>query len=334
MARPLRLNYEGAVYHITARGNARNRVFETKRDRERYLFYLEESLRRYEVHLYLFCLMTNHVHLVLMTPRGNLSAFMQRFHTAYTVWFNRKHRQSGHLFQGRFGASVVEEDEYILKLSRYVHLNPVFVKAHEGKTPKERVSILRAYEWSSYRSYVGLAEQLSFVTYKPVLAMLSMSKARQGAVYRRFVKGGVCDIDAAFVDAKSRSQVCIGSDDCHERVAARYEALASQQEHPEDVAMSQMARRYDVETVLDTTAAVLGISRESLQKRQYNSWQRPLACRALQVYSGLSQREIGKVLSIGSGAAVSKQLRLLGEALKNDCSVCSCWSEISALIES
>ena len=98
MARPLLLTYEGAVYHVTARGNDRGNLFKTNRDRERYLLVLAESLQRYNVRLYLYCLMTNHVHMVLETPRGNLSAFMQRFHTAYTVWFNRKHDRSGHLF--------------------------------------------------------------------------------------------------------------------------------------------------------------------------------------------------------------------------------------------
>ncbi len=93
MARPLRLTYEGAVYHITARGNAQNDIFETDADRERYLFSLAESLQRYDVRCYLFCLMTNHVHLVLETPKGNLSPFMQRLQTAYTVWFSRKHQR-------------------------------------------------------------------------------------------------------------------------------------------------------------------------------------------------------------------------------------------------
>jgi len=155
MARPLRLTYDGAVYHVTARGIERGRLFQVDQDQERYLFYLAESLQRYDVRLYLFCLMRNHVHLVLETPRGNISQFMQRFHTAYTVWFNRRHQRSGHLFEGRFGASLVTEDEYILKLSRYVHLNPVFVSAYAEKTRRERLLHLRSYAWSSYPSYAG-----------------------------------------------------------------------------------------------------------------------------------------------------------------------------------
>ena len=165
MARPVRIEYKGAVYHVTIRGNNRNAIFAEDSDRERFVVDLEESVQWFDVRLYLFCLMTNHVHLVLETPRANLSSFMHRLQTAYTVYFNRRHDQSGHLMQGRFGAAVVDEDEYILKLSRYVHLNPVFVRAHQSKSPRERTEILRAYLWSSYRSYVGLSKSLSFVDY-------------------------------------------------------------------------------------------------------------------------------------------------------------------------
>ena len=120
MARPLRLEYEGAVYHVTIRGNQRGIIFQDNEDRERFIDKLAESVQRYEVRLYLYTLMTNHTHLVFETPRGNLSQFMHRLQTAYTVFYNRKHHQSGHLMQGRFGSTVVDEDEYILKLSPYV----------------------------------------------------------------------------------------------------------------------------------------------------------------------------------------------------------------------
>ena len=128
MARPIRIEYEAAVYHVTMRGNDRRNLFEDDADRERFLAKLGESGILFEMRLYLYCLMSNHVHLVLGTPRANLSRFMQRLETAYTVYFNHRHRRCGHLFQGRFGSVLVEEDEYMLKLSRYVHLNPVFTK--------------------------------------------------------------------------------------------------------------------------------------------------------------------------------------------------------------
>jgi len=129
MARHLRVEYAGAIYHVTIRGNGRQAIFEDDRDRERFVRRLFESVETYGVRLYLYCLMTNHVHLVIETPDKGLSRFMQSLETGYTVYSNLRHKKSGHVFQGRYGAKLVEGDEYLLKLSRYVHLNPVFVDA-------------------------------------------------------------------------------------------------------------------------------------------------------------------------------------------------------------
>ena len=331
MARPLRLIYEGAVYHITARGNERRDLFMTDADRERYLFSLAESLQRYDVRCYLFCLMRNHVHLVIHTPRGNLSQFMQRLQTAYTVWFNRKHQRSGHLFQGRYGAALVEEDDYILKLSRYVHLNPIFIAEQADKSRKERVAVLRSYAWSSYRSYMGLTKPLDFMTYEPVLGMMDLRPKRQKAVYRRFVEAGIVDIDTTFIEAKRRSVFCIGSDDRHAQVSQQHKQLVQGYEHREDLQFQQVACRYDPDEIIQVVAQALDVKREDFLVRRRDSWLRALCSRALQVYGGLTQREIATALSIGSGVAVSKQLRLLDEALKHDKQVQLWWNQIRKL---
>jgi len=170
MARPQRIEYEGAVYHVTARGNERRALFTDVRDREYFLATLAESVARFEIRLYLFCLMTNHLHLVVETPRANLGRFMHRLQTAYTVYFNRRHRRCGHLLQGRYGAWLVERNETMLRLSRYVHLNPVFTTAARRQPLSERIALLRQYPWSSYRSYIGREPPRAFVEYAPVLA--------------------------------------------------------------------------------------------------------------------------------------------------------------------
>ena len=192
---------------------------------------------------------------------------------------------------------------------------------------------MRSYAWSSYRSYIGLSPPLGFLTYGPVLAMMDKRQRRQASVYRRFVEAGIRDIDAAFIETKSRSRYCIGSDDHLERITTQYQEMASGSEHPEDIAFQKISTQYSVETVLTAVSKALEIPRESFMVRQHNSWLRPLCSRALQVYSGLSQREIGHTLSIGSGAAVSKQLRLLGEAMAQDKHVRACWLAIEKQIE-
>ncbi|MCP4974995.1 MAG: transposase, partial [Maribacter sp.] len=128
MARPLRIEYPGAWYHFTCRGNERGLIFKDDTDRRVFLDMLKESLEKYKVFLHGYVLMGNHFHLNLHTPQGNLSRFAQRFNTAYTVYFNRRHRRMGHLYQGRYKAILVEKESYLLALSRYIHLNPVKIK--------------------------------------------------------------------------------------------------------------------------------------------------------------------------------------------------------------
>ena len=332
MARPLRIEYAGAVYHVTARGNQRSHIFRSTQDRERFLFKLEESARRYEIRVYLFCLMTTHIHLVLETPRGNLGKFMHRLQTAYTVYFNRRHQQCGHLMQGRYGAAVVEEDEYILKLSRYVHLNPVYIAAHRGKTYRRRVDILRSYVWSSYPSYIGNAKPLSFVDYAPILAMMGRIKRKRQGTYRRFVESGIQDIDAAFIESKRQSRLCIGSGSFHARVGDMYQALVDGCNSKEDASFRHEAAAYPVEVVLDGVCQVLGIDRSVLMSRQRESLARPLAAKALCDYSGMTQREIAKLFNLSSGTAVSKQLAKLSVALKQDRSVRKVQEKIERVI--
>ncbi len=125
MARSLRIEFSGAFYHVTARGNERKPIYKSKRDRERFLSYLESATERYGAILHVYCLMDKHYHLFLETPSGNLSQIMHHIYGAYTTYFNTKRQRSGHLFQGRYKAILVDVDEYAEELSRYIHLNPV-----------------------------------------------------------------------------------------------------------------------------------------------------------------------------------------------------------------
>ena len=144
MARPLRIEYPGAFYHITSRGNERKAVFKSARDREKFLSYLGSATERYAAIVHVYCLMDNHYHLLLETPAGNLSQIMHHINGAYTTYYNTKRERSGHLFQGRFKAILIEADEYAKELSRYLHLNPV--RAGMCAHAEE-------YPWSSCRYY-------------------------------------------------------------------------------------------------------------------------------------------------------------------------------------
>ena len=127
MARPLRIEYSHACYHITCRGNDRRIIFKDDDDRRGFLTRLQSSLEIYEVRLHCYVLMNNHFHLIVATPKANLSQFMRHFNVAYTSFFNRRHRRTGHLYQGRFKAVLIQPNPWLLELSRYVHLSLIHI---------------------------------------------------------------------------------------------------------------------------------------------------------------------------------------------------------------
>jgi REP element-mobilizing transposase RayT len=155
MPRPVRVQFAGAVYHVMARGNERREIFRDDKDRRRFLETLGDAVERFGVLVHAYCLMPNHYHLVVETPRANLSQAMAWLQTTYTVGFNRRHRRSGHLFQGRYKSHLVEADAYAQELVRYLHLNPVRPRSRQARISAERIRELNRYRWSSHREYAG-----------------------------------------------------------------------------------------------------------------------------------------------------------------------------------
>ena len=136
---------------MTSRGNGRAQIFLCEADYLRFLDQLMAALEADGVILYAYALLANHIHLHVETPRGNLPRFMQRLTTAYSMYFRYKKSRPGHCFQGRYGAKLVEGDDYLLRLTRYIHLNPVKTAAMARLSPEERRGYLETYPWSSYR---------------------------------------------------------------------------------------------------------------------------------------------------------------------------------------
>jgi len=315
MARPLRVEYQGAIYHVTIRGNDRRYIFLDDRDRQRFCDRLADCVEAHEVRLYMFCLMSNHVHLMLETPAGNLSGFMHRLQTAYSVYFNRRRQRSGHLFQGRYGARVVRGEGYILRLSRYIHLNPVFTRAAKKLPLRERIDMLRRYRWSSYRSYIGRAAPLGFVDYAPMLAMTKAStKAKRPGEYRKFVEAGIAETDRDLERIMKASPLAIGSEQFMHWVRGIHDKLSGGRRRTEDVTLRRRSRRLAAERVIEIVCGQLGADRAEVSRRQRDSLSRPIIAKMLCRYSGLTQRQAGELLNLSTGAAVSSQLRTLASA--------------------
>ncbi|MBP8116766.1 MAG: transposase [Nitrospira sp.] len=181
MARPLRIEVPGAVYHVTSRGNARQDIVVDDRDRVQWLTVLAHVIDRYGWRCHAYCLMDNHYHLLLETPQPNLSLGMRQLNGRYTQDYNRRHERVGHLFQGRFKAILVEKDAHLLELCRYVVLNPVRAKI---------VPHPRQWAWSSYRATVGERKAPVWLTTAWILHQFGQRVGPAQERYRTFVAEG------------------------------------------------------------------------------------------------------------------------------------------------
>ena len=182
MARPLRIEFAGALYHITSRGDRREAIYEDDEDREAFLGVLAEVVERYNWICHAFCLMTNHYHLVIETVEGNLSQGMRQLNGVYTQVSNRRHNRVGHLFQGRFKGILVDKDAYLLELSRYVVLNPV--RAGMVDTPAQ-------WRWSSYRAMMGQAPVPKWLAVDALLSQFGAVREEVRQHYQHFISDGV-----------------------------------------------------------------------------------------------------------------------------------------------
>jgi len=307
MARPLRVEFEDAIYHLCTRGNARQRVFWDDRDRARFLELLQESRRRFEVAIFCFVLMGNHVHLVAQTHRPNLSRWMHWLTVSYTVFFNRRHRSSGHLFQGRYKSFLVEEGEYLLNLSRYVHLNPVRGVSLGRGTPSERRKRLRGFKWSSYPGYAGLSRPYAFVEDDLGLGELGGPRNGERVRYRRFVEEGlVREIENPF--AAVRWQAVLGTESYMQKLRDRVKGLHKQRR--EITSLRRVEGKMAAHDVLEKAAKKRHLDPKRLLKRGERGLQaRNLAMWMIWESGTKSLREIGELFGGLDYAAVAQRIR-------------------------
>ena len=182
MARSLRIEYENAYYHVIQRGLERRQIFSTDRDKERFLQYLRDSQDKYGTIVHAYCLMDNHYHMIIQTPLSNLSNIMHYINTSYVVYYNRKNKRVGPLYQGRYKSILIEQDEYLFHLSRYIHLNPIRAK---------KVKEVGEYRWSSYHDYVSDISDGSWIETNMILGNFGKTINKSRQEYKKFVIAGV-----------------------------------------------------------------------------------------------------------------------------------------------
>jgi putative transposase len=315
MARPLRIEYEGAFYHITSRGNERKPIFHAKTDYERFKSYLKEAKERYGYVLHCYVLMTNHYHLIIETPQGNMSQVMHYVNASYTNYLNKKRQRSGHLFQGRYKAILIDHTNYLLELSRYVHLNPV--RAHLVERPEE-------YTYSSYTSFISNKRE-EIVSPDLVLETISRDRKQAAKRYRTFVESALGREDEnPFKDVYGG--VILGRVQFIKGVLRNIKEGVWEQE---DIAQRRellMALRGD--DIAGAVAEYFHVSRDELPRD--GNHRRDVAIYLMKRYGGYTNRQLGGLMGDISYSAVAKAYQRFSLRLAGDRSLQKTTKEIMA----
>ncbi len=252
MARPLRLEFPNALYHVTSRGNEQRAIFRSDRDRKAFLGFLAEAVRRFGWSVTAWVLMTNHFHLVIQTPQANLSQGMHWFNSAYVGWFNRVHKRSGHLYQGRFKAFLVEKETYFAEVLRYVVLNPV--RAHMVERPEN-------YKWSSYRATAGLDAAPDWLDLASALPLFHPERDEAHANYRESVCAKIDGEDPLW--DKLTNRIFLGTETWIRDMRKIVETKPRSTDHPRE---QRAVGRPKMHTIVDAVANAAGTSAESIRE--------------------------------------------------------------------
>ncbi|NQU40454.1 MAG: transposase [Lentisphaerae bacterium] len=330
MARRPRVEFEGAIYHVTARivgeraghgveGRAKSQwLFRDERDHQAFIERLAERIDTYNIRLYAHCEMRTHWHALLETPQANLGRFMHSLNTAYTAFYNARHRRHGHLLQGRYGAKPVEGDNYLLSLSRYIHLNPVRIKRMQELSLDEQRCHLHLYHWSSYHTYIGRSQAPGWLEPGPVLRLCGKTKQEQHQQYRAFVENSLAEEDAELLSVLKGPSLAIGGETFVDDIRSRTIELIGKYKKQEDVSLRHVLERLNPEEVLSVAAEVMEVEPSAFQVCRRHSPLRGVAARMLCKYAGLTQRQAADELHVGSGAAVGKQQQKLIHEMAHD----------------
>ena len=294
MARPLRIEFAEALYHVTSRGNERRAIFRSDRDRRTFLTLLGEAVKRFRWSVTAYVLMTNHFHLVIQTPDPNLSRGMQWLNGTYAAWFNHRHNRAGHLFQGRFHAFLVEKEAYFAELLRYVVLNPVRAKMVERP---------EVYRWSSYRATAGLETAPAWLDVASALAWLDADPAATETAYRQFVLDKIGCEDRLW--DKVTNAIYLGNEQWTKRMRKLVESRPRSTDHPK---RQRAVGRPDMRAIVKTVAVIGSSSHEVVRSVRGGPLRRLIAW--IGWHEGLvTLRSIAAALRLRSEGYVSNLIR-------------------------
>jgi putative transposase len=308
MARPLRIEYPGAFYHIINRGNAGESIYADNKDRYTFLEYLERAVERFTIVIHAYCLMTTHYHLIVETPNANISNAIQWINVSYATYYNRRHHRQGHLFQGRFKSILINADDYLLELSRYIHRNPVMAMITE--LPED-------YPWSSYRAYVKGGKTVPpWLERDRLLFYFETTTRKAMNRYRRFVE----EIDETYREDPTTHAVAgsvLGSKSFITWIQETY--LTGRPDNREIPQLKTLKPDIPIETVIRTIGKAYGCEETTIkEKGKKNNRAREHAIYLSRELCGLTNTHLGQQFGGISGAAVTLTCNKVIQSMKQD----------------
>ena len=305
MSRPLRIEFDGAYYHVLSRGNEQRNIFRDKDDRFSFLETLGNMSERFEVEVYAYVLMDNHYHLLIKTNRANISKSMQWFGATYTQRYNIRNKRSGHLFQGRFKSFLIENDEYLMLLSCYIHRNPI------------RAGIVRRladYPWSSYPAYAYGKKAPVWLLTKPILSFFDTKDKHMA--YRKMVQGYSGEEDRIWEDF--RHGLFLGSERFIDRIKAKYLSEDPDIEIPQK---RQVQKDTNPANILKKGAKVLKYDTDTFSQSsrisETDRLNRDLLIYLLWSTGWYTNKEIGQLFGLGY-SSISRRVTIMKQEISKD----------------
>jgi putative transposase len=294
MSRPLRLEFPDALYHLTSRGDRRKDIYDDDEDRQAFLEVLSSVVEQFNWVCYAYCLMSNHYHLLVQTPDANLSKGMRQLNGIYTQAYNRRHKKTGHLFQGRYKSILVDEDNYLLELGRYIVLNPV--KAGMVESAGQ-------WKWSSYQATVGEGPAPEWLSSDYLLSQFSVQRKTAIRKYQEFVFQGMKN---GPIWSQLNNQIYLGDKKFIDKVQCHMDG------QNKDLQIPKIQKRAVAKSLTEYEGVAK--SRDDAIVRAYASG--GYSYQELGDYFGLHFTRIGKIVRIARAKSETRPPFLLSECAK------------------
>ena len=302
MSRPLRISYQNAYYHITSRGHRKEKIFYDDKDKRTFIRKLSETFQKYGITCYTYCLMDNHYHLFLKTPKPNISLALHYLNTSYANWFRIRYQLAGSVFQGRFKSILVDADNYALVLSTYIHLNPLRARI---------VDRLEDYPWSSYPDYLNLRK--SSIDNLDTSLVLNFFSPDYHLAIRQYQENILQNQNLEDPFKQAYCNIALGDDNFIQKI----KTTIANQKSSREIPITNSTSSYNPKEIMEKVCAVNQIEHKRLMSKARGNIYRSLTLYLIKKLTPLKLTEIGELFAMDY-SAVSQAVKRFEQKYRKD----------------